>query len=78
MKNGFIIIDNTANQNNPYISDDGSNCSLRENAAEFSTKEKAEQFANSLSENENWYSIEEFDKDQEERELLEMIENDNN
>jgi hypothetical protein len=57
----FIILDNTANNNKIYISDDGSNSSLETNAIQFETKDDAIEFAESLNGNGEWFSIIEND-----------------
>jgi len=53
----FIIMDSTNNTGKDYISADGSNSSLEENAITFETKEEAENFAKSLSGNGDWFYI---------------------
>lgn len=59
----FIIIDNTANSGKDYISDDGSNCELIENAKEFSSEKEATDFAKSLTGNGEWFSVVEKSED---------------
>ena len=57
MKTQFIILDKTANNDKIYISADGSNSSLEENAIIFENKVEAEIFAKSLNGNGDWFEI---------------------
>lgn len=57
LKTTYIIIDDSSNSGNKFISDDGSNCSQIEFAAEFESLEEANSFANKLSDNLGWWTV---------------------
>jgi hypothetical protein len=57
LNNSFIIVDNTANNGKIYISDDGSNSSLKTNAIAFETENEALEFAESFNGNRDWFTI---------------------
>ena len=59
MKTVYLITDRTATHAGRYIGDDNKNCTLRENAAEYETREGAEAWAKKLDPAGAWAEIEE-------------------